>query len=136
MKLRGRNLSIGMQGDDVRLLHTELRQLGLAVRDDELREARFGESTRDAVSRLQEKNGLRPDGEVDERTAQVINALVDALPPTLPADDPPQPFIVHGQVLYADQKPATGVQVVAFDRDVAGEDRLGSSITDAEGAYR
>jgi hypothetical protein len=41
MNLQGRDLSIGMQGDDVRLLQSELRQLALDVPDNEFQEAVF-----------------------------------------------------------------------------------------------
>ncbi len=41
MNLQGRNLSIEMQGDDVKLLHSELQ------------ETCFGESTHEAVMKFQ-----------------------------------------------------------------------------------
>lgn len=83
MKLQGRNLSIDMQGDDVRLLHTELRQLGFVIPDDELRKSFFGEGTRDAVWKLQDSNRLRATGEVDEIVAKLMTALVDLSQPEL-----------------------------------------------------
>jgi len=36
MNLQGRNLSIDMQGDDVKLLHSELIQIGFEIPVDEL----------------------------------------------------------------------------------------------------
>ena len=75
MELQGRNLSIQMQspsGDNVKLLHSELTQLGLAISENERAEGRFGESTYEAVKIFQEKYGLPATGEVDDKTAAEI----------------------------------------------------------------
>lgn len=44
--------------------------------------------------------------------------------------------VVSGTVSYPDKSPAVGLTVVAFDKDVGGEDRLGEAVTDDKGAYR
>lgn len=45
MKLQGRNLSLRMQGEDVKLLHTELGLICSTIPDNEIREATFGPTT-------------------------------------------------------------------------------------------
>ncbi len=42
-------------------------------------------------------------------------------------------YRVHGQVKYADGRPAAAVKVIAFDKDVPGADQLGEATTDADG---
>ncbi len=76
MNLQGRDLRIGLIGDDVRLLHTELAQLGLAVPDAERLRAFFGPGTCDAVANFQKAHGFATTGIVD--TATAINRAVDA----------------------------------------------------------
>src|ERR1051325_2473720 len=46
-----------------------------------------------------------------------------------------QPLVVRGTVLYPDKSPAIGLSVVALDKDIEGEDRLGEVVTDAKGGY-
>jgi hypothetical protein len=68
-----------MQGADVALLHTELRQLSLPIAEAEASAQSFGASTHAAVQLFQEQHGLAPTGVVDEQTATAINAEVDKL---------------------------------------------------------
>ena len=70
MNLQGRNLSIQLQGDDVKLLQNELHQLHLVI-DDPV--GFFGTATRDAVLEFQRIRGISPTGIVDEDTARRIN---------------------------------------------------------------
>ena len=58
MNLLDRILSIDMQGDDVKLLHSELRQLSFAIFDNELQESYFGNDTPETVQVFQRMNGL------------------------------------------------------------------------------
>ena len=44
--------------------------------------------------------------------------------------------VVHGVVIYPDRLRAASLTVVAFDQDETGNNRLGESVTDAEGNYR
>src|SRR5216683_607304 len=83
MQLQGRNLSLRMQGEDVKLLQRELRQLGFAV---DTSEGSFGAATRQAVLDFQKKHALQTTGEVDAATAAAINREVDAANPH-PGDD-------------------------------------------------
>ena len=76
MDLQGRNLSIEMRGEDVKQLHAELRQLKFEIPEAESRRSIFGEVTREVVSKVQESNGLKPTGEVDEETARLLTTLL------------------------------------------------------------
>ncbi len=58
---------------DVANLHTALRRLGEKVDPEELRRAELGETTREALRKLQRKAGLTPDGNVTPETVEVLN---------------------------------------------------------------
>jgi hypothetical protein len=92
MNLQGRALSIEMQGDDLQLLQSEVRQLGCDIPDDEGQEALIGPGTHEGVVGFQEANRLEPTGVVDERTAGLINIQVEAR----------RPMAVCGQVRQPD----------------------------------
>lgn len=47
----------------------------------------------------------------------------------------PSPFVVKGQILTAEGKPASGLRVAAYDRDVDGETWLGEVVTGSDGRY-
>ncbi|MBN8490708.1 MAG: hypothetical protein J0M00_04675 [Burkholderiales bacterium] len=161
MNLQGRFLHLAdprQRGDDVRLLHTELRQLGLEIPPEDWDAASFGEGTGRAVGKFQERfeAELRAIGWAGERgvvetvTARLINAKVDALGhPPAPVPAPPAPtnapsgdtdgYSVEGLV-FRNDAPAGGLEVVLYDRDI-GEvrDRLGDAdrryLTGADGRF-
>lgn len=72
MKLQGRNLSIQTKGEDVKLLHSELRQLGHTIPAKEVQETFFGKDTQQVVLKFQKVEGLETTGVVDEKTAERI----------------------------------------------------------------
>ncbi|MCI0723916.1 MAG: peptidoglycan-binding protein, partial [Acidobacteria bacterium] len=128
MELHGRNLSVEMQGEDIRLLQSELQQLGYNLPSKETEEALFGEATYEAVRDFQRTRGLPVTGVVDEHTARVINAAVDARPP--------EQFVISGRVTHQDGNPLIGLIVRAFDRDLRDEQPLGEeAVTSKRGAY-
>lgn len=45
-------------------------------------------------------------------------------------------YVVRGTVSHPDKSPAVGLKVVAFDKDIGGDNRLGDAITDDKGGYR
>ena len=49
--------------------------------------------------------------------------------------DPSETFSVRGVALFSDKTPAPGITVVVFDQDIAGEDRLGATVTGKDGSY-
>lgn len=128
MQLQGRNLSIEMRGEDVKLLQSELRQLGHTLPSEEVEKSYFGKATRKAVQEFQKFENLPPTGEVDEATAKLINARVDA--------QQPSEFFITGQVKnHATQQILLGIKVEAFFR--SGERVLltRSDTTNADGNY-
>jgi len=133
MNLQGRDLSIEMNGEDVRLLQSELLQLGFRISPAEIQRHFFGPVTREVVLEFQHRHGLGTSGVVNERTAVRLNAEVDALhrpPPPPSPDEPPTDdriFTVQVQVLGVDQNPLAGVTVQAFDQDLRNRQRLGDS---------
>src|SRR3569832_2087994 len=126
MNLQGRDLSLGMQGEDVRLLQSELRQLGYEISDQEFQDGLFRGDTERAVREFQKKHGLEVNGVVGDRTAILINAEVDKL----------KSFIVKGQIRQADGSVAVGITVIAFDKDLRSEEALGKVKTDSDGRYQ
>ncbi len=131
MKLQGRNLSVRLRGEDVRLLHTELRQLGLSVASEEADASLFGPTTEALIKAFQAQQDLRETGIVDQATATAINREVDRLTAAVA----PLPLVVRGRVLADDGETAPGVTVRAFDKDMRSETLLGSARTDRLGRY-
>ncbi len=72
MKLQGRNLKLNMKGEDVRLLHSELRRLGFDIPENEAQVPRYGSGTREVISRFQADHDLESSGIVDDQTTKVI----------------------------------------------------------------
>jgi hypothetical protein len=114
-----------MTGEDVTLLQQELRQLGFTIED---REGFFGSTTLLAVQEFQRQQGIEATGVVDEATARLINAAVDALQP--------KSFIVQGEVVQVDGTPVVGVQVQAVEKGLRRETQLGTTTPDEAGRYK
>lgn len=133
MKLQGPKLSFRMHGDDVALLHRELQYLGFTVGPTELERQFFGETTLEVVKQFQSQRGLPATGEVDERTAELINAGVARLRP--------KPFVVKGGIgfwpppIVSVPLNMSGNIVRAYDRDLRSEQVLGEAVTNFSGDY-
>jgi hypothetical protein len=201
MNLQDRKLSQGIQGDEVKLLHTELLLLGHKIADAEVAKSFFGETTLQAVLDFQKSHGLTADGIVGVNTATALSVAIVALqkpksdePATthpehneitstsasitkspsdssakspsvsatrLPSDSgtrsasdsatksptdgapkpavdiPHVPYVIQGQILQMDSKPAVGLKVFAFDSDKDGKETiLGESVSDQDGKYK
>src|SRR5215208_2965852 len=65
-------LSVGMYGDEVRLLHGKLLQYGFDIPSGEIDRRFFGPATREAVQKCQAEHGLNATGVVDETTAAAL----------------------------------------------------------------
>lgn len=125
MQLQGRDLQIEMRGEDVKLLQTELAQLGFEIPDDERNEAFFGPGTREAVVKFQDMHQLERSGVVDRRTAAAINQnFDDALP-----------YRVSGRIVGAQRRGLRGVRAVVVDKSIGREELLGETTTDERGSY-
>ena len=130
MKLQGRNLSIRMTGEDIKLLQSELAQLGYTIPADEVEKAFFGKVTRQVVLEFQKAEGLETTGIVDEKTAERINAKVDA--------KKPEKYLVRGHITQSNGTTSTalvGATVRAYDWDVQGKNLLGETTTNENGDY-
>ncbi|MBL8425766.1 MAG: peptidoglycan-binding protein [Candidatus Accumulibacter phosphatis] len=124
MKLQGRKLELMHHGDDVALLHAELRALDFEIADPP---DVFGSTTLLAVRRFQSDHHLPVTGIVDARTARLINQAVDALPrPT---------WRVQGRLLRSDGQAMASARVRAFEKRLRRDAVLGEGATDATGAY-
>lgn len=129
MDLQGRNLKLQSRGDDVRLLHTELRKLDYKIPDREYSQRYFDTATQKAVKHFQEKHELPSTGVVDKKTAKRINQAVDALKPASTS------FVVKGHIRLKNQSPVPGVVVKAYVKDLRSEELLGETATDNQGVY-
>jgi hypothetical protein len=109
-----------MDGEDVKLLHRELCQLGYAIPSQEVEKGLFEKGTHEAVFMFQQTRNLQATGVVDEATAKAIN----------------DSFIVQGTVRQENQKPLPGAIVRAFDKDLRQEQLLGETSTNREGFYK
>jgi hypothetical protein len=133
MQLQGRKLASGTRGDDVRLLHRELRLLGFRqIPDREIQLGFFGPVTFAAVRDFQKRFGLDVSGVVEEITARAINREVDKI--TGGATDNPD-RMVRGHVRRADGQPIVDGQVRAFHVDGTVRLPLGEQPIDVPGDY-
>ncbi|MGH2479877.1 MAG: peptidoglycan-binding protein, partial [Ktedonobacteraceae bacterium] len=66
------NLSLNQQGSDVALLQSRLITIGYTIATPEILSEIFGQSTYQAVSQFQQREGLHPSGIVDPQTAQAL----------------------------------------------------------------
>jgi peptidoglycan hydrolase-like protein with peptidoglycan-binding domain len=127
MDLMGRDLSPGMRGEDVRLLHSELNQLGFPIPISETAAGFFGRATLDAVERFQTQNSLPVTGIVDRVVAERINRAL--------GEAPARRAIVRGTIRLSTGAPAPGVVVRAFHQDFKEDVLLGQAVTGPEGTY-
>jgi hypothetical protein len=121
---------IRMHGEDVTLLHEELKTFGFSIPENEIAEGVFGQGTEQAVKEFQQKDGLQMSGIVDQETAARINRKGQG-----PGSDSAESFVVKGRVVYADGKALADGLVRAFDKDLRSEELLGETTTDEEGRY-
>ena len=118
-------LKLQMKRATVRHLHEVLTKLGYQITKAEKSGERFGASTRRAVLDFQQKHGLKPNGEVDQKTAALLSKGTAA----------PQ-FVAQGAIRNQDGGPRPGLNLKAFDRNVGMDDALlGEATSDAQGNY-
>lgn len=128
MMEKRRVLGPGAHGKQVAALHAALLGSGIDVAHDELVENMFAAGTRLAVLQFQRMQQMTPTGVADE-------PLQDVLAEQREAQRDPQRYVV-GWVLNPDGKPAAGVTVRAFDRDIRSERILGEAKSEDDGFYR
>lgn len=124
MELQGRSLAFGMQGRDVHELQRVLTSMGLPIHSDEVTSQRFGETTKQAVQSFQKEYKLKPEAVVDAKTIAAINKVLSSTNRA-----------VRGNVRRTDGKPANKIKVVAFDKGLRRETKLGETTCDASGYF-
>jgi peptidoglycan hydrolase-like protein with peptidoglycan-binding domain len=127
MNLQGRDLKLDLTGDDVRLLHTELAQIKIAVPDAERQKALFGPGTRDVILQFQKQVGLPTTGTVDAETAKRINQHVAA-------QSAPN-FTVSGRVYGSKRAGVGGLSLAVLDKNAGPDLLLAQGTTDPRGGY-
>src|SRR5260221_419704 len=127
MNLQGRDLKLDLSGEEVKLLHAELAQIGLAVTAAEQQRVFFGPATREAVVRFQQEHHLPASGIVDAATAAAINQAVDALKG--------ETFVVSGRVTSPDRAGVGGLRVQVVDKNPGPDVALAAGVSDASGGY-
>ena len=114
-----------------------LRQEQLAALIPERNAQTYGRATGRLVSTFQEERRVQSSGEVDEPTANALNALLADWglldQPTGPV--PPQSLLVRGAVRNPDGSAVSRITVKAFDRNLRGETLIGEAPTDVDGSY-
>lgn len=109
------------------------REVAEALKHERVEQS-FGATTGRLVSRFQEERKLQPSGEVDEPTANALNALLREWG-VLDREATPRLHIVSGEVRREDGLPLQGMRVRAHHEAGRSAIRLGEDITDAEGRY-
>lgn len=74
--MNGSNLSVGMYGGEVELLHDKLREYGFDISSSEVERSFFGPSTRFAVMEFQTERGLKVTGIFDEETSSALESAL------------------------------------------------------------
>lgn len=135
-------LNFKMRRAEVGDLHQALVLLGFQIVAAEINAARYGASTRDAVSSFQAAHQLPATGDVDEKTAGILNNILaerGAFEPSFPESPNGSEAAsrrVSGTVLHIDGSAIRGMSIQAFHRRVGGELPLGvEAATDKGGKY-
>lgn len=114
----------------------ERQRFTSALRHERIR-WKYGNITSDLVRVFQQEMDLTDSGEVDESTAEVLNALLTQWGVFDRLADPvtPQSYAVSGQVRREDGIALREIRVRAVHEADAGSVRLGEDLTDSEGRY-
>lgn len=139
------DLKLNMKGEDVKLLHQNLVQLGFDIPIDELTHSFFGSGTKKAVKAFQKKNGLKKSGIVNEQTDDLINREFEEKEEKELEEEPEgdetshkdkKTFIVKGHVVSHELIGLPNLKVVAVDKNVGADMKLGIGKTGELGAYQ
>ena len=127
MSFQDRQLTIRMSGKDVALLQNLLRHSQFGdISEEEFNREYFGETTRNAVVKVQSTYHLNQTGIVDEQTIVALQKI--ARENKFPT--------VSGIIITSERIAAPNLRVFAVDKNPKGEDLpLGRAITDVTGNY-
>ncbi len=98
---------------------------------DEQRAGQYGGVTKELVANFQQRSALGATGDVDQLTADAMNALLQQRGLL----DDPDRFVVRGILRLSDNTPVPGVKIRAFDRDLRSRELLGETDTNVDGYY-
>ena len=124
-------LSLGAQGPEVSTLQADLILLGVLDAKSALSElvsATFGDKTNDAVRLFQANHKLPVTGVVENVTENTLQRSVAALKAR-------KCFWVVGLVSNPNGKPAAGVDVHVYEKELRGQHLRGQAATDGNGDY-
>jgi peptidoglycan hydrolase-like protein with peptidoglycan-binding domain len=116
--------SITVPGLSVGARQAQLTQLGYSVPAKELKAERFGPGTREAVQQFQQASGLEATGDLDTTTAEALSTAVAA-----------HTYSVTGNVQSPALPGVAGATVRLVDKNVGGEDVLGTTKSGIGGAF-
>jgi len=95
----------------------------------------YGKITKWLVANLQYHLDLPATGEVDEATAEAINALLEKWGLLENGGEEKQEFIVSGRVVSHELRGVEGLRVLAVDKNIGKDLPLGETRTGERGAY-
>ena len=128
LRITGKPLSQGNEGEDVAQVHAALRALGRMVPVDELGARVFGTGTAATVRALQAELGVDATGVVDPRTVEAIDAALGRSRTT--------ERVVRGTVLDDEGRPLGGGSVSVALQRPGGETSLGVGEIADDGTYQ
>ncbi len=134
MKRQGRNLLFGgpLEGADIKQYQSELQQLGSDTPANEMKNASYCESTREAMKKFQKPNGLDTNGVPGELGARLINASVDALHPISEPNPKLASFIIRRHIHQLDGRPLAGSTLTYVDQGLHSQEFLGKMTTNQD----
>ncbi len=143
MEPNGRQLRLGMTGDDVRALHQKLNAIGLVIADSEEQTGTYGETTAAAVTRLQQGQRLHVTGAVDDATWAAVERMArTASTLVITSDHAPErgarsaPRKVSGTIYDQYGVPTAGLAVSLYHVGFACTAvALGRVVTGSDGSY-
>ncbi|MCQ6557500.1 Tc toxin subunit A-related protein [Paenibacillus mendelii] len=124
---------LNMAKDTVGDLQKTLSFLKIDIDMREAEQKRFGTSTREAVKKFQEQQGLAITGEVDKRTAEKLNQVIVAgNPAPLSGEDA---YRIRGSIRNELWQGRQGIKVQLYEKSIRGEKLLGERESLINGFY-
>lgn len=119
-------LPTSSQGAAVKKLQDVLLALGNKIPDAELKEGILGKATLDIIKKIQKEKGIPlAEKNIDAATLDLLKKEFEAI----------NPHKVDGRILLDSGKPAAGLKVMVYDRNMSGDKLLGFAIVDKDGSY-
>ncbi len=139
-----------MQGKDVANLQSALKILQqkgfFRIRDQkqakmieahwnkEVSNSLYGKATHELIRLVQEKYHLETSGEVDERTAKILNEILMRAEELSEPDDK-EDMLVSGHVISPQLQGVPGQRLLLVDKNVGGDVQLSEGVSGENGTY-